>query len=85
MLLIPGPLNQALECPAGEIRLPKEMDLGSEFDKHTPAHKCFALNDLRNRVVYNPALPGPEATGQRWVYMIGQFRMILSFILKKKE
>ena len=24
-----GPLNQALECPAGEIRLPKEMDLGS--------------------------------------------------------
>jgi len=32
--------------------------------------KCFALSDLRNRVVYNSALPGPEARGQRWVYMI---------------
>ena len=30
-VLIPGPLNQALECPAGEIRLPKEMDLGSVY------------------------------------------------------
>jgi len=33
-------------------------------DKHTSAHKCFALNDLRNRVVYNSALPGPEAKGR---------------------
>jgi len=37
---------------------------GPTNDKHTPAHKCFALNDLRNRVVYNSALPGPEAKGR---------------------
>jgi len=61
------------------------LDQGSEFEKaHIPLTKCFALSDFGWGSLCS-ALPGPKARGQRWVYMIVQFRMILSFILKKRS
>ena len=70
LLLIPGPLNQALECPAGEIRLPKEMDLGSEFSKaHIPLTKCFALSDFGWGDAFTQRCRVPRPGGSA-VYMI---------------
>jgi hypothetical protein len=36
---------------------------------HIPLTKCFALSDFGWGSLCS-ALPGPQATGQRWVYMI---------------
>jgi len=36
---------------------------------HIPLTKCFALSDFGWGSL-SPALPGPQATGWRWVYMI---------------
>jgi len=36
---------------------------------HIPLTKCFALSDFGWGSLCS-ALPGPEARGQRWVYMI---------------
>jgi len=36
---------------------------------HIPLTKCFALSDFGWGSLCS-ALPGPEAKGQRWVYMI---------------
>jgi len=36
---------------------------------HIPLTKCFALSDFGWSSLCS-ALPGPEAKGQRWVYMI---------------
>ena len=51
---------------------------------HIPLTKCFALSDFGWGSLCS-ALPSPKARGQRWVYMIWQFRMILKIILKKKK
>jgi len=44
--------------------------VGPANDKaHIPLTKCFALSDFGWGSLCS-ALPGPEAKGQRWVYMI---------------
>ena len=47
------------------------------FEKaHIPLTKCFALSDFGWGSLCS-ALPGPQATGWRWVYMIKKIQPVV--------